>query len=41
MLSWTSIQLNRVNAERKLGMTIQSAKDPAEGFLLLETGRVP
>ncbi|RVU19748.1 amino acid ABC transporter substrate-binding protein [Methylobacterium oryzihabitans] len=38
--STNAIQLNRVNGERKLGMTIQSAKDPAEGFLLLETGRV-
>ncbi|TNC08942.1 amino acid ABC transporter substrate-binding protein [Methylobacterium terricola] len=33
------IQLNKINTERQLGMTIQAAKDPAEGFLLIESGR--
>jgi len=33
------IQLNKVNAERKLGISVQSAKDVVEGFLLVESGR--
>ena len=33
-------QLNKVNQERKLGITIVPAKDQAEAFLLLETDRV-
>ncbi|WP_409565948.1 amino acid ABC transporter substrate-binding protein [Methylobacterium sp. J-077] len=33
------VMLNKANTERKLGLTIQSAKDVAEGFLLLENGR--
>lgn len=32
-------QLNKVNAERNLGMNIVSAKDQLEAFLMLETGR--
>lgn len=32
-------QLIKVNAERSLGMTIMSAKDVVEGFLLVETDR--
>lgn len=33
------IQLNKINAERKLGLNIQAAKDTVEAFLLLETDR--
>lgn len=33
------VQLNRVNNERKLGITVQPAKDTVESFLLLETDR--
>lgn len=33
------VQINRLNAERKLGLTIQTAKDTVEAFLLLETDR--
>ena len=33
-------QLNRANTERKLDLTVLPAKDYAETFLLLETGRV-
>jgi glutamate/aspartate transport system substrate-binding protein len=33
------VMLNKVNAERKLGLSILPAKDVAEGFLLLENGR--
>lgn len=32
-------QINELNAARNLGLTIQAAKDHAEGFLALETGR--
>jgi glutamate/aspartate transport system substrate-binding protein len=32
-------QVTTLNAERKLGMNILSAKDHAEGFLMVETGR--
>ncbi|WP_257170283.1 amino acid ABC transporter substrate-binding protein [Bradyrhizobium sp. SRS-191] len=32
-------QLNKVNVERKLGVTIVPAKDQAEAFLMLETDR--
>ncbi|CCD84547.1 glutamate and aspartate transporter subunit; periplasmic-binding component of ABC superfamily [Bradyrhizobium sp. ORS 285] len=32
-------QLNKVNVERKLGITIVPAKDQAEAFLMLETDR--
>ncbi|GAB3626860.1 ABC transporter [Pandoraea terrae] len=32
-------QLNKVNAERNLGMSIVAAKDQLEAFLMLETGR--
>jgi len=33
------VQLNKVNTERKLGLSIQAAKDTVEAFLLLETDR--
>ncbi|SFM30298.1 amino acid ABC transporter substrate-binding protein [Methylobacterium pseudosasicola] len=33
------LMLNKANTERKLGLNILSAKDVAEGFLLLENGR--
>jgi glutamate/aspartate transport system substrate-binding protein len=33
------IQINKVNAERKLGLTIQPAKDTVEAFLMLESDR--
>jgi glutamate/aspartate transport system substrate-binding protein len=33
------VQLNKVNAERNLGVTVIVAKDQLEGFLLLETDR--
>ncbi|ACL61541.1 amino acid ABC transporter substrate-binding protein [Methylobacterium nodulans] len=33
------VQINKVNSERKLGLTIQAAKDTVEAFLLLETDR--
>lgn len=33
------VMLNKVNAERKLGMNILTAKEPLEGFLLVENGR--
>ncbi|KAA5603396.1 amino acid ABC transporter substrate-binding protein [Blastochloris sulfoviridis] len=32
-------QINQINAERNLGMTILAAKDHAEGFLMMETDR--
>ena len=32
-------QINQINAERDLGMTILAAKDHAEGFLMVETDR--
>jgi glutamate/aspartate transport system substrate-binding protein len=32
-------QLTELNAERKLGMNIMTAKDHAEAFLMVETGR--
>ncbi|WP_407531135.1 amino acid ABC transporter substrate-binding protein [Methylobacterium oryzisoli] len=33
------VQINKMNSERKLGLTIQAAKDTVEAFLLLETDR--
>lgn len=33
------VQLNKVNADRKLGITVVSAKDHAEAFLMVETDR--
>ena len=33
------VQLNQVNAARNLGITPLTAKDQAEAFLMLETGR--
>ena len=33
------VQINKVNAERKLGSTVLTAKDVVEAFLVLETGR--
>jgi len=37
--STNMVQLNQVNAARNLGITPQAAKDQAEAFLMLETGR--
>jgi glutamate/aspartate transport system substrate-binding protein len=33
------MQLNQFNANRKLGITVLTAKDVVEGFLMVETGR--
>ncbi len=33
------VQLNQVNAARKLGITVLAAKDVVEGFLMMETDR--
>ena len=33
------VQLNKVNAERNLGINVLAAKDHAEGFLMVETDR--
>ena len=33
------VQLNKANVDRKLGMNVLSAKDHAEAFLMVETGR--
>ncbi len=33
-------QLNKVNIDRNLGMTVLSAKDQLEGFMLVDSGRV-
>ncbi len=33
------VQLNQVNASRKLGITVLAAKDVVEAFLMVETGR--
>jgi glutamate/aspartate transport system substrate-binding protein len=35
----TAVFVNKMNNEEKLGMTIMQAKDHAESFLLVETGR--
>lgn len=37
--SATIVQINRLNAERKPGLTIQTGKDTVEAFLLRETDR--
>lgn len=37
--STNMVQLNQVNAARNLGVTVLAAKDQAEAFLMLETGR--
>lgn len=37
--STNMVQLNQVNAARNLGVTTMAAKDQAEAFLMLETGR--
>jgi glutamate/aspartate transport system substrate-binding protein len=34
------VQLNKVNADRKLGITVVPAKDQLEAFLMIETDRV-
>jgi glutamate/aspartate transport system substrate-binding protein len=37
--STNMVQLNQVNSARNLGVTVLPAKDQAEAFLMLETGR--
>jgi glutamate/aspartate transport system substrate-binding protein len=37
--STNMVQLNQVNTARNLGITVLAAKDQAEAFLMLETGR--
>jgi glutamate/aspartate transport system substrate-binding protein len=37
--STNMVQLNQINAARNLGVTTMAAKDQAEAFLMLETGR--
>ena len=37
--STNMVQLNQVNTARNLGVTVLAAKDQAEAFLMLETGR--